>query len=570
MWGDASIIVGMGTSLVSDLLPQGHALLRMLQRRVVDPARPDVALRALGYNRRYGPQAALVMKGAAESPDRIAIVDERGTLTYAQYEAQSNALARGLRASGLKSGDVIAVLARDHRGLLLIISAAARAGMRLAMMNTGFAKPQFAEVCEREKVQAVFHDSEFTGLLDALPAEMPRYLTWVDDADEVPEGAQTIPSGGSAPRVPPAFTTIEQLAAGRDAKRVPPPERQGGFIILTSGTTGLPKGATRSKVPSLATAMMVDRIPFRRRGTIVIASPIFHSTGFAMWSAGMSVGCTTVTMRRFDPENTLKLIADNRADMLVAVPTMLTRMLSLPAETLAKYDTSCLKSVVVAGSAVSPELSEKFQDVFGDVLYNVYGSTEVAVATVATPRNLRTAPGTVGKPPVLTTVRLYDENDRLIDGVGTRGRVFVRAGAPFEGYSDGRTKQIIDGHLSSGDMGHWDENGLLHIDGRDDDMIVSGGENVYPLEVENLLVTRDDVVEAAVIGVPDPEFGQRLRAFVVIEGGAASDDEALIKDLKDFVRSNLARFKVPRDVVFIESLPRNPTGKIVRRELPKD
>ncbi|TWS20840.1 acyl-CoA synthetase [Tsukamurella asaccharolytica] len=544
----------MGTSLVSDLLPQGRALLRMLQRRVVDPSRPDVALRALGYNRKYGPQAALVIKSAAESPDRIAIVDERGTLTYAQYEAQSNALARGLLASGLKSGDVIAVLARDHRGLLLIISAAARAGLRLAMMNTGFAKPQFAEVCEREKVQAVFHDSEFTGLLDALPDDMPQYLTWVDDADGLPEGSQT----------------IDQLMSGRDATRVPPPEKQGGFIILTSGTTGLPKGATRSKVPSLATAMLVDRIPFRRRGTVVIASPIFHSTGFAMWSAGMSVGCTTVTMRRFDPENTLKLIADNRADMLVAVPTMLSRMLSLPADTLAKYDTSCLKTVVVAGSAVSPELSERFQDVFGDVLYNVYGSTEVAVATVATPRNLRTAPGTVGKPPVLTTVRLYDENDRLVEGVGNRGRVFVRAGAPFEGYSDGRTKQIIDGHLASGDIGHWDEHGLLHIDGRDDDMIVSGGENVYPLEVENLLATRDDVVEAAVIGVPDTEYGQRLRAFVVIDGGAPSDEDALADDLKEFVRGNLARFKVPRDVVFLDTLPRNPTGKIVRRELPKD
>ncbi|BDH59679.1 acyl-CoA synthetase [Tsukamurella sp. PLM1] len=546
----------MDTSPVSDLLPQGHALLRMLQRRVVDPARPDVALRALGYNRKYGPQAALVIKGAAESPDRVAIVDERGTLTYAQYEAQSNALARGLRASGLKAGDVIAVLARDHRGLMLVISAAARAGLRLAMMNTGFAKPQFAEVCEREKVQAVFHDGEFTALLDALPEEMPRYLTWVDDADAVPEGA----------------VTIEELGAGRDASRVPPPAQQGGFIILTSGTTGLPKGATRSKVPSLATAMLVDRIPFRRRGTIVIASPIFHSTGFAMWSAGMSVGCTTVTMRRFDPENTLKLIADNKADMLVAVPTMLTRMLSLPAETLAKYDTRSLRAVVVAGSAVSPELSEKFQDVFGDVLYNVYGSTEVAVATVATPKNLRAAPGTVGRPPVLTTVRLYDENDRLVEGVGKRGRVFVRAGAPFEGYSDGRTKQIIDGHLSSGDMGHWDEHGLLHIDGRDDDMIVSGGENVYPLEVENLLVTRDDVVEAAVIGVPDPEFGQRLRAFVVLEGGAPADDavEELTKELKDFVRANLARFKVPRDVVYLDRLPRNPTGKMVKRELPKD
>ncbi|WP_461168201.1 acyl-CoA synthetase [Tsukamurella serpentis] len=546
----------MGTLLASDLIPHGMAALRLVQRRVVDPVRPDVAFRAIGFNRKYGSQAALVMKGALENPDRTAIVDEHGTLTFAQYDAQSNALARGLVAAGMKPGDVIAVLARDHRGLLLLISAAARAGLRLAMMNTGFAKPQFAQVCEREKVQAVFHDSEFTELLDGLPADMPRYLTWVDENDTVPEGAHT----------------IESLSKGRDASRVDPPGRPGGFIILTSGTTGLPKGAARSKVPSFATAMLVDRIPFKHRGTVVIASPIFHSTGFGMWSAAMSVGAATVTMRRFAPENTLKLIAENRADMLIAVPTMLNRLLALPDEVRKKYDLSSLRAVVVAGSAVSPELSERFQDVFGDVLYNLYGSTEVAIATVATPKELRTAPGTVGKPPVLTTIRLYDQDDRLVEGAGERGRVFVRAGAPFEGYSDGRTKQIIDGHLSSGDMGHWDENGLLHIDGRDDDMIVSGGENVYPLEVENLLVTRDDVDEAAVIGVPDPDFGQRLRAFVVLSGGAPSEAEAerLTTEIKDFVRSNLARFKVPRDVVFLDGLPRNATGKIVRRELSKD
>jgi fatty-acyl-CoA synthase len=550
--GDAagSIIALMAPNIVSDLLPQGRAAFRLLQKRVADPIRFDRTLLAMLYNRKYGPQVALVMKASKERPDGTALIDERGALTYAQFEAQSNALARGLRASGLKQGDVVAVLARDHRGLLLTISATARVGLKLALMNTGFAKPQFAEVCAREKVKAVLHDSEFTGLLDALPADLPHFLTWVDEGQQLPEGAQT----------------IDDLMTGHDGAAVPPPAKPGGFIILTSGTTGLPKGAARNSVPALASAMMVDRLPFRRGGTIVIASPIFHSTGFAMWSTGMALAETAVLMRRFDPENTLRLIQDNRADMLVAVPTMLTRLLNLGPEIIAKYDLSSLKSVVVAGSAVSPELAVHFQDTFGDVLYNVYGSTEVAVAAVAQPHELRRAPGTVGKPPVLTTIRLYDADDNPISGTGKLGRVFVRAGAPFEGYSDGRTKQIIDGHLSTGDMGRFDTDGLLHIDGRDDDMIVSGGENVYPLEVENLLVTRDDIVEAAVIGVPDPEFGQRLRAYVVVADGAEAPEE---RELKDFVKGNLARYKVPREVVYLDQLPRNPTGKIVKRNLPQ-
>lgn len=537
-------------NIVSDLLPQGRAALRLVQKRVADPIRLDRTVRAMTHNRKYGPQVAAILKATSERPNGTALIDERGALTYAQFEAQSNALARGLQAAGLREGQVVAVLARDHRGLLLTISAAGRVGLRLALMNTGFAKPQFAQVCQRERVAAVLHDSEFIDLLDALPAELPRFLTWVDDDHEVPADART----------------IDDLMAGRDGTRIPAPTKPGGFIILTSGTTGLPKGAARNSVPVLATAMMLDRLPFRRAGTMVIASPIFHSTGFAMWTAGMAVAETAVLMRRFNPENTLRLIAENRADMLVAVPTMLTRLLSLAPEVIAKYDLSSLKSVVVAGSAVSPELAIRFQDTFGDVLYNVYGSTEVAVAAVAQPRELRKAPGTVGRPPVLTTIRLYDADDKPISGVGERGRVFVRAGAPFEGYSDGRTKQIIDGHLSTGDMGRFDADGLLHIDGRDDDMIVSGGENVYPLEVENLLVTRDDIVEAAVIGVPDEEFGQRMRAYVVVADGAAAPAE---RDLKDFVKDNLARYKVPREVVFLDRLPRNPTGKIVKRNLPQ-
>lgn len=420
-------------------------------------------------------------------------------------------------------------------------------GVRLVLMNTGFAKPQFAEVCAREGVSVVMHDSEFLGLLDALPAELPRILTWVDDGAQLPEGAQT----------------IDDIVATNPAEPLPPPSKPGGSVILTSGTTGLPKGAPRDTVSPFATAQIVDRVPFPRKGTMVIVSPIFHSTGWATYLVGAALGNKVVTARRFNAEGTLKLMAEHKADMLVAVPTMLHRMVELGPEVIAKYDTSALKVILIAGSALSPDLSTRVQDVFGDVLYNMYGSTECAIATIATPAELRAAPGTAGRAPVTCEVVLYDENDQRVEGANRRGRIFIRNGAPFQGYTDGRTKQIIDGYMSSGDMGHFDADGLLFVDGRDDDMIVSGGENVFPQEVENLLEERDDIAEVAVVGVDDVEFGKRLRAFVVPEPGATPDGA----EIKQYVKDNLARHKVPRDVVFIEELPRNATGKLLRRVL---
>ncbi|WP_327139573.1 acyl-CoA synthetase [Nocardia sp. NBC_01327] len=524
-----------------------RAVARLHTEGVINLTRPDRVLRTAKENRTYGPQVAVILKAAREHPDAPALADERGVLTYRELDEQSNALADALLNSGLRPGSVVAVLARDHRGLLLTISAAGRAGVRLAMMNTGFAKPQFAEVAARENVQAVLHDSEFADLLDALPATLPRILTWVDEG-----------------YVPPArSTTIDELIA-RGARRLPPPpQRPGGFIILTSGTTGLPKGAPRTKLTPLTSALFVDRIPFPRRGTVVIVSPLFHATGFGMWTVATALANKTVLLRRFDAEATLRALASHRAEMLVAVPTMLNRMVALGPDVIGRYDLSALRSIVVAGSALSPDLAARVQDTFGEVLYNLYGSTEVAIATVAQPHELRTAPGTVGRAPVTTRVALFAEDDRRIRARSVRGRVFVRSGAPFEGYTDGRHKQIIDGYMSTGDMGHFDTAGLLFIDGRDDDMIVSGGENVYPLEVENLLAELAGVDDVAVVGVDDEDFGKRLRAFIVPAPGATPDPQ----HIKDHVRANLARYKVPREVLFVDELPRNATGKVLRRAL---
>jgi len=520
----------------------------LTSRGIADLTNPKETVQNLREVRQMGPQAAAVRHSARIAPDRPALVDERGELTYKELDDQSTAVARGLQAAGITEGTVVAVLARDHRGLLMSKIAAGKLGARIALMNTGFAKPQFAEVCAREKVQAVLHDSEFLGLLDALPPELPRYLTWVDEGTEVPEGART----------------FDDLIAENSTEELPPPSQPGGFIILTSGTTGLPKGAPRTKVSPFATAQFLDRMPFQKYDTMVIVSPIFHSTGLGTWLIGSILANKIVVRRRFDAEATLKMVADHKADILVAVPTMLHRMVELPKEVHDKYDTSSLKAIILAGSALSPELSIRAAEVFGPVVHNLYGSTEVAIATVAKPEELAIAPGTVGKPPVTCDVRLYDENDQRIQGNNITGRIFVRSGAPFEGYTDGRHKQIIDGYMSTGDMGHFQDQGLLMVDGRDDDMIVSGGENVYPQEVENLLLERDDVFDAAVVGVDDVEFGKRLRAFIVPEPGKPQPDP---EEVKAYVKSNLARYKVPRDVIFLDDLPRNTTGKLLRRVL---
>ncbi|MFD6395182.1 acyl-CoA synthetase [Nocardia sp. NPDC060249] len=532
---------------LSHLLESVKAIGVLRARGVSDPKTPLETLRTMKESKIYGPQATLVRHSARVAPDQVALVDERGELTYRELDEQSTAIARGLSEAGIGEGTVIAVLARDHRGLIMSMIAAGKLGARIALMNTGFAKPQFAEVCERENVRAVLHDSEFLGLLDALPVDLPRYLTWVDEGTELPAGA----------------TTFDDLIANNSTEDLPAPSKPGGFIILTSGTTGLPKGAPRTKVTPMATAQFVDRVPFPKRGTAMIVSPIFHSTGLGTWLVNSILSNKIVMRRRFDAEATLAAIAEHKVEMLVCVPTMLHRMTELPADVRAKYDLSSLKVILFAGSALTPELCIKATEAFGPVLYNLYGSTEVAIATIANPAELAEAPGTVGRSPITCEVRLYDDQDQQVKTPGARGRIFVRSGAPFEGYTDGRHKQIIDGFMSSGDMGHFTDTGLLMVDGRDDDMIVSGGENVYPQEVENLLVERPEVFDVAVIGVDDPEFGKRLRAFVVLEEGHTVD----AAELQAHVKANLARFKVPREVIFLDELPRNATGKIVRRTL---
>ncbi|MER6898027.1 acyl-CoA synthetase, partial [Amycolatopsis sp. NPDC000740] len=494
---------------------------------------------------KYGPFAGANHIAARRDSTAVGIVDDLGPLTFKQLDDQSNALARAWSQRGLGPGSVIAALCRDHRGLVLTMAASGKLGARLLLMNTGFAKPQFADVAKREGVTALVYDQEFTGLLDAIDGDVDRYLAWVDQ-----------PGGHEIP-------VLAEIIASTDDRPLPAPVKPGGFVLLTSGTTGTPKGAPRPHTSALASAQFLDRIPLRSGEATFMGAPLFHGTGLSQFILSFALGCTVVMRRKFDPEATLKGVATHRCTALVLVPTMLQRIVDLPKEVRDRYDTSCLRIIFVAGSALSPDLGNRANEEFGDVVHNLYGSTEVAVATVATPEDWKRAPGTVGRAPVGCRVALYDERGAKITAPHVTGRVFVGSGLSFGGYTDGRNKEIIDGLLSSGDVGHFDEDGLLFIDGRDDEMIVSGGENVFPIEVENLLVEREDVLEAAVIGVEDPDFGERLKAFVVRTEGSTLDEDGV----REYVKANLARYKVPRDVEFLEELPRNATGKVLRTKL---
>jgi len=513
---------------------------------ILRPMRPDKLLRVAGALRRWGPTpAAGYTISAIRHPHQLAIIDELGRLTFADVHRRTNALAHALADAGVKAGDGIAIMCRNHRGFVDAVVATSKLGANALYLNTAFAGPQITDVVKREQPAALIYDAEFEGLTRDAGEGRKRFIAWHD--------------GGEAPKDP----LLEDLIAAGDPSDVTPPAEKGRVVILTSGTTGAPRGAQRKQPESLdPAAALFSKIPLHANERTMIAAPMFHSWGFVHFTLGMGLGSTLVLRRKFDPEDTLSAVAQHECTALIVVPVMLQRILELPAETIDRYDLSALRVIAASGSALPGEMAIKLMDRFGDVLYNLYGSTEVAWATIATPEDLRAAPGTAGRPPRGTVVKLLDEQGDEV-GPGATGRIFVGNEMAFEGYTGGGGKQNVGGLLSSGDVGHFDAAGRLFIDGRDDEMIVSGGENVFPREVEDLLHDHDAIDEVAVIGVEDEQFGQRLKAFAVRCGGSSvSEDE-----LKDYVKANLARYKVPREIVFLDELPRNATGKVLKREL---
>ncbi|OBF78579.1 acyl-CoA synthetase [Mycobacterium sp. 852002-51613_SCH5001154] len=527
---------------------QALGLLTTLRRAgMIAPMRPDRYLKIAAAMRREGMGMTVGFASAAQRcPDRPGLVDELGTLTWRQLDERINALAAALQDLPSGQPKVVGIMCRNHRGFVEAVVATNRIGSDVVLLNTSFAGPALAEVVNREGVDAVIYDEEFTETVDRALADKPdatRIVAWTDGQHEL---------------------TVEKLITEHSGQQPERTGRKGRMILLTSGTTGTPKGAnqTGGNAGIGTLKAILDRTPWRAEETVVVVAPMFHAWGFSQLIFAASMACTVVTRRKFDPEATLDLIDRNQATGLAVVPVMFDRIMELPPDVRKRYSCKSLRFAAASGSRMRPDVVTAFMDEFGDVIYNNYNATEAGMIATATPQDLRAAPDTAGRPAGGTEIRILDSDFNELPA-GEVGTIYVRNDTQFEGYTSGTTKDFHAGFMSSGDVGYLDEAGRLFVVGRDDEMIVSGGENVYPIEVEKTLAAHPDVAEAAVIGVDDEQYGQRLAAFVVLSAGAQATPETL----KQHVRENLANYKVPREIAVLDELPRGSTGKIQRNEL---
>jgi fatty-acyl-CoA synthase len=533
---------------------RGSAELHYLQKMIssgafgLEPPQNFAALAADVV--RWGEIGMIPALNARRNPHRQAIIDDEGTMTFAELNDAVNAVANGLLAMGVKGGDGVAILARNHRWFLIANYACGRVGARIILLNTEFSGPQIRDVAAREGGKIIIYDDEYTEAVKLADAPLGKLRALATNPDA--EG----PSGSTD-------ETLAELISRSSKEPAPKATKKSSIIILTSGTTGTPKGANRKAPPTLAPiGGVLSHVPFKTGEVTALPSPMFHALGYLHATLAMTLGSTLILHRKFKPATVLEDVPKYKVTAIVVVPVMLSRMLDALEKMDAKPDLSSLRIIFASGSQLGAELASRTMKDIGPVVYNLYGSTEIAFVSIARPEDLKRNPATVGPTIKGVKVKILDEHGKEMPQ-GKVGRIFVGNFFPFEGYTGGGGKEIIDGLMSSGDVGYFDEHGLLYVSGRDDEMIVSGGENVFPAEVEDLISGHPEVIEATAIGVEDKDFGQRLRAFVVLKEGATLTEEAI----KDYVRDHLARYKVPREVLFIAELPRNPTGKILKREL---
>jgi acyl-CoA synthetase (AMP-forming)/AMP-acid ligase II len=505
----------------------------LLSSGLLGPPTPAAALRLIREVCRSGTNLyTLFAVAAARWPDRTAMIDDDGALSYSALQSKIESLAREFYRDDLGARQAVGIMCRNGRNFVAAVFATGLVGADVVLVNTEFRSDALTGALSAHQVTTMFCDNEF--------AERIR------GADE------------SVRIIDPATVETQH---GEPRPKVAP---SGRIVLLTAGTTGVPKGVPRAPRMSSAVGVgvtILERTRLRVGSRIAVAVPMFHGLGFGMLMLTISLGGTVLTHRRFDAETTLAQASLQRADAMSVVPIMLARILDLPQHVRARNPVPSLRAAISSGDRLDPSLARRFMDAYGDILYNGYGSTEVGIGSLATPAELRHAPETVGKPVAGCPVRIYNRNGRPV-GPRVTGRIFV-GGELGAGYIGGGANAVIDGFTSTGDMGYLDNSGRLYIVGREDDMIVSGGENVYPRALENALAEHPGIAENAVIGVPDEQFGRRLAAFIVLRPRSGLDEPTIREYLKDKV----SRFEQPREIRIVGSIPRNPAGKVLRKEL---
>ncbi len=520
---------------------------RLHEAGALDPRAPVGIAISLPWLLGRGPSLGIVSQmHAVVLRDKPAIVDRKGTQSWRELDQRANQVAQVLRQQGFKGNDRVALLLRNGREMIEVALAAQKLGIVATPVNT-WAKPkELKNTLESADPSLLVYDTRHSEQVEASAHEgVP--LIFVGDSSEAVEGS----------------ADYEGLV--KDQTGIPPPPftRDRGaarVVIHTSGTTGTPKGAQRdsSAAGMGSLANLLGRVPYRRDDIIFCPAPLFHSFGLATFTFALALGATMLLPDKFDPEESLEWIEKHKATAASFVPVMIKRIVTLDDAYKDRHDLSSLRIVMASGSAMSPSLRRAAIDLFGDVVYDLYGSTEVGWVTIATPDDMKTKPKTVGRPVDGIEVAVFSrDGDKLPPG--ETGELFVKSNILFEGYTSGETRDEREGAMSIGDLGYLDEDGHLFIEGRADDMVVVGGENVYPVEIEETIESMLGVDEAAVLGVEDDEYGEVLAAFVV---GSASEDE-----IRRACEKELASYKVPRRIEKLDELPRTSTGKVLKREL---
>lgn len=517
--------------------------------RQIGLLKPQLPHRLVGAGKellKWGPGfPSGVGAAAARFPSQLAIIDDEGDITWRELRDEINRLTDALKERGLVAGDSVALLCRNHRYIVMAMVAIMQLGGRILLLNTMASSSQLGELTEREGAKLVILDEEFLGVATNV-ARDELMLAWTDTTNHT-----DIP-------------TMRAAIDGRAARSHPKPSRVGSIVIFTSGTTGLPKGARRKEPESLGPLLsFFGSVPYRGNATVIMSAPLFHSWGLINFGFGLSTVPTYVMRRRFKPTQVLADIATYRADALVVVPLMVQRLADVDPDIIDQTDVSSLRLTATSGSALAGDLAIRFQDLYTDSIYNFYGATETGWVSVASPQQLRAAPGTAGTPPHNTDVKILDADGTELPR-GEQGVIHVSNELPFGGYTDGQSKALVDGLMNTGDIGYFDAEGRLFVVGRDDDMVICGGENVFPRELEDALIEHPQVSDIVVTGIDDPEWGQSLAAYVVVRDGAQLTEDEIIA----YAKERVARFAVPRRTMFIEELPRNPTGKVMKRQLP--
>ena len=495
-------------------------------------------------------------------PEKLAVVDDRPrgditTLTYGQLNEQANRLANVLLAMGATPGETKVVwCGQNSPGLVVMVNAARKLGVTAVPLNYRLSDEEAAYVTDHCDATIVYVDAEFAPMFDRIKGELPKVEHYLVFDGDVPVGMSDVD----------ALMT----EAGEGEPEIPATTEAGATMIYTSGTTGKPKGAfRRGNSGAVQSAAMIAHIGYRPDDVYIPTGPLYHSGPGGFMAIALALGQTVVLQRKFDPKDWLRLVDTYKVTSTFAAPTPIRMICNLPEDVRANYDVSSMKRMIANAAPWSFALKQMYLAYFpDDSLFEVYGSTELGVNCILGPQDQLRKPGSCGLPAPMVEVKLFDDDGVEVTGVGPdcTGELFVKSPSVFADYYKQHDKFMADnkhGYQTVGDIAYRDDEGYLYICDRKKDMIISGGMNIYPAEIESAMEHHPDVLEAAVFGIPSEEWGETVHAVVVVREGATMTEE----DVKEHARAHLAHYKVPRSVTFSPELPKTGSGKILKREL---